>query len=54
MKYETLDKIDDKDTYKTMRKYLNTINVKDYSSIEEIKSKMMNDITKLNTYQNKK
>jgi len=54
MKYETLDKIDDKDTYRTMRKYLNTINVKDYSSIEEIKSKMMGDITKLNTFQNKK
>jgi len=52
-KYETLDKIDDKDTYRTMRKYFNSINVKDYESMNEIKNKILGDITKLNTLQNK-
>jgi len=53
MKYETLDKIEDKETFRFMRKYLNQINVKDYSSIEEIKTKMTNDLTRLNTLHNK-
>lgn len=53
-KYDTLDKIDDKETYRFMRKYFNKINVKDYSSIEEIKSKLQNDLTYINTQVNKK
>jgi len=53
-KYETLDKIDDKETFRFMRKYFNKINVKDYSSIEEIKNKLQNDLTYINTQVNKK
>ena len=53
MKYETLDKIEDKATFRHVKKYFANIKLNQYEDIEAVKEKMINDITKLNTFVNK-
>ncbi len=53
MKYETLDKIEDKATFRHVKKYFAGIKLKDYKDIEDVREKMKNDITQLNTFVNK-
>jgi len=53
MKYETLDKIEDKATFRHVKKYFANIKLNQYEDIDAVKEKMKNDITKLNTFVNK-
>ena len=50
MKYETLDKIDDKTTFKNVKRYFNLIDLKKYDNIEDVKNKIQGDLTKFNKH----
>ena len=54
IKNDTLDKIDDMKTFKSVKKYFGNIDLKKYNTAEDLKQKMRNDMTKINTLVNSK
>ena len=48
LKYDTLDKIEDKQTFHIVKKYLNKFNFNDFNSIQEVKKVFENDISGMN------
>lgn len=44
MKNDLLDKIEDKEQFKTIKKYFNNYNLTNFKTVDEVKNKMRNDL----------